>query len=207
MATGFRDATGTYHRHRQIAASRRSVGGFASPEVSGARLTGGPDGVGRTLIGVWQIALLGPLEVRRDGLRLPVPSGKASELLVRLCRLRGVRCPGGPARRRSVGSSRGDHSTQHAAVEGGYAPPGAWGSAVIRSRDGGYALAVEPLEVDALAVMANVAAASGLLDAATTAVPLTCVLRPLSFTAGRYFRLPAMGIGSIRTEPGSRRPA
>jgi hypothetical protein len=33
---------------------------------------------------VWQIALLGPVEVRRDGQRAEVPSGKASELLVRL---------------------------------------------------------------------------------------------------------------------------
>src|SRR5215210_6293465 len=33
---------------------------------------------------VWQIELLGPLEVKRDGQRVDVPSGRASELLVRL---------------------------------------------------------------------------------------------------------------------------
>ena len=36
---------------------------------------------------------------------------------------------------------------------------------VIESRDGGYALAVEPSDVDAIAVLGAVAAASGLLDA------------------------------------------
>jgi len=33
---------------------------------------------------VWQIAVLGALEVRRLGRLVPVPDGKASELLVRL---------------------------------------------------------------------------------------------------------------------------
>lgn len=33
---------------------------------------------------VFQISVLGPVEVRRDGRPVPVPGGKASELLVRL---------------------------------------------------------------------------------------------------------------------------
>ena len=36
------------------------------------------------------MALLGPLEVRRDGRRVPVPGGKTSELLVRLALEAGV---------------------------------------------------------------------------------------------------------------------
>ena len=78
-----------------------------------------------TLQVVWQIALLGPLEVKRDGQRVEVPSGKASELLVRLSLEAGELCPRGPAGQRPVGITRGRHSTQHTAVEGGHAAPGA----------------------------------------------------------------------------------
>ena len=120
--------------------------------------------MGRTLIGVWQIALLGPLEVRRDGMRLPVPSGKASELLVRLSLeggqlVRADRLVDDLWPPRGVISRRNTLQSKVAMLRRALGDP-----AVIRNRDGGYALAVEPLEVDALAVMANVAAASGLLD-------------------------------------------
>jgi predicted ATPase/DNA-binding SARP family transcriptional activator/predicted negative regulator of RcsB-dependent stress response len=37
------------------------------------------------------VAVLGPVEVRRDGLQLPIPGGKATELLVRLALVAGVR--------------------------------------------------------------------------------------------------------------------
>ena len=37
------------------------------------------------------MAVLGPVEVRRDGVRLPIPGGKATELLVRLALVAGVR--------------------------------------------------------------------------------------------------------------------
>ena len=78
---------------------------------------------------------------------------------------------------------------------------------LITSRDGGYALAVEPSEVDALAAMGKAAAASRLLDAGDDRGAADLCARRWRCTAGRCFRLPAMGIGSIRTEPGSRRPA
>ena len=37
------------------------------------------------------MAVLGPVEVRRDGVRLPIPGGKATELLIRLALAAGVR--------------------------------------------------------------------------------------------------------------------
>ena len=37
------------------------------------------------------VAVLGPVEVRRDGIRVPVPGGKTAELLVRLALEAGVR--------------------------------------------------------------------------------------------------------------------
>jgi DNA-binding SARP family transcriptional activator len=40
---------------------------------------------------VLTVAVLGPVEVRRDGVRVPIPGGKTTELLVRLALLAGVR--------------------------------------------------------------------------------------------------------------------
>ena len=79
---------------------------------------------------------------------------------------------------------------------------------MIASRDGGYALAVEPSEVDALAALGQVATASRLLDAGDDrgAADL-CAVDAAAVTAGTCFRLPATGTGSTRTGPGSRRPA
>ena len=37
------------------------------------------------------MAVLGPVEVRRDGVQLPIPGGKATELLIRLALVAGVR--------------------------------------------------------------------------------------------------------------------
>ena len=113
---------------------------------------------------VWQISLLGPLEVRRDDRPFAVPRGKASELLVRLAIEAGVHVPAARlvddlwsgvvgARlntlqakvtllRRALGDSR-----------------------LIVSGDGGYALAVPPAAVDALAVVGQAVTASELLDA------------------------------------------
>ena len=76
---------------------------------------------------------------------------------------------------------------------------------VIASRDGGYALAVEPSDVDALAALGVVATASGLLEAGDDAVPPTCVPRRCGSTAGMCSRRPATATGSTRTGPGSRR--
>ncbi len=65
---------------------------------------------------VLTVAVLGPLEVSRDGRRVPVPSGKASELVVRLALEAGAPVPadrlvddlwgagGGSARRNTLQS-------------------------------------------------------------------------------------------------------
>jgi predicted ATPase/DNA-binding SARP family transcriptional activator len=114
---------------------------------------------------VFQIALLGPLEVRRDGRQVHVPSGRASELLVRLALEAGavVRADrliddlwadGGTSTRRNTLQSK------VAMLRRGLGDP-----EVITNRDGGYALAVQPSEVDALAAVAQLAAASHLIDA------------------------------------------
>ena len=119
---------------------------------------------GSYALDVWQISLLGPLEVRRDDRPFVVPRGKASELLVRLAIEAGVHVPAARlvddlwpgvvgARlntlqakvtllRRALGDSR-----------------------LIVSGDGGYALAVPPAAVDALAMVGQVVTASELLDA------------------------------------------
>jgi len=38
----------------------------------------------------WQVSLLGPLEVRRDGVPVAIPGGRTAELLVRLALDAGV---------------------------------------------------------------------------------------------------------------------
>ena len=112
---------------------------------------------------VWQIALLGPLEVKRDGERVQVPSGKASELLVRLAVeagdvVRADRLMHDLWGSRGVDPGRNTLQSKASMLRRALGDP-----AVITSRDGGYALAVEPVQVDALAVMGNAAAASRLL--------------------------------------------
>jgi predicted ATPase/DNA-binding SARP family transcriptional activator/tetratricopeptide (TPR) repeat protein len=113
---------------------------------------------------VWQIAVLGALEVKRLGRLVPVPHGKASELLVRLAMEPGVQ----------VSTDRLIDDLWSGAVD---VRPNtvqskisrlrrALGDAdVITSRKGGYTLAVSPSEVDALVALADTVAASRLLEA------------------------------------------
>jgi predicted ATPase/DNA-binding SARP family transcriptional activator len=114
---------------------------------------------------VLTVAVLGPLEVTLDGERVSLPSGKASELVVRLAIEAGASVSadrlvdelwsaGGRSARRNTLQSK------VAMLRRAFGDP-----ALIESRDGGYALAVEPTDVDAVAVLAVVAAASGLLEA------------------------------------------
>ena len=107
--------------------------------------------------------MLGALEVTRDGQHVPVPGGKTSELVVRLALEAGelVRADrlvedlwaadGVSARRNTLQSK----ITMLRRALGD--PP------VITSRDGGYALAVEPSDVDALAALSAATTASGLV--------------------------------------------
>ena len=113
---------------------------------------------------VLTVAVLGALEVTRDGQHMAVPAGKTSELVVRLALEAGelVRADrlvedlwaadGVSARRNTLQSK----VTMLRRALGD--PP------VVTSRDGGYALAVEPSEVDALAVIWAARTASGLFE-------------------------------------------
>jgi predicted ATPase/DNA-binding SARP family transcriptional activator len=113
---------------------------------------------------VLQIAVLGPVEVRRDGRLVPVPGGKTSELLVRLALEAGlfVRAD------RLVDdlwagavTNRNTLQSKVARLRRALADPSA-----IASGDGGYKLAVEPDEVDAFRVLRDAATAAQRLDAA-----------------------------------------
>src|SRR4051812_13403652 len=101
------------------------------------------------------IAVLGPVEARRDGQLVSVPAGKTSQLLVRLALDAGnlVRTD------RLVEDLWGDDSvtTSRNTVQSKIAklrralgdPP------VIVGGDGGYTLTIDPLQVDALEVLAR----------------------------------------------------
>jgi predicted ATPase/DNA-binding SARP family transcriptional activator len=114
---------------------------------------------------VLQIALLGPLEVNRDGQRVQVPGGKTSELLVHLALEPGVlvradRLVDDLWAAGAVNTRRNTLQSKMAKLRRALGEP-----PVIASGDGGYAPAVEPSEVDALATLGHTAAASGLLEA------------------------------------------
>jgi len=115
-------------------------------------------------LGVWQISLLGPLEVRRDDRPFAVPRGKASELLVRLAIEAGVHVPAArlvDALCSGVAGIR--RNTLQAKVT--LLRRALGDSRLIVSGDGGYALAVPPAAIDALAVVGHAVTASEMLDA------------------------------------------
>ena len=109
--------------------------------------------------------MLGPLEVIRDGQRVAVPGGKTSELVVRLALEAGA--PVGADRLVDDLWAAGGRSTRRNTLQSKIAMlRRALGDpAAIVSRDGGYALAVEPPDVDAFAALAVVATAARLLAA------------------------------------------
>ena len=107
--------------------------------------------------------MLGPVEVRRDGRLVPVPGGKTSDLLVRLALEAGlfVRTD------RLVDDLWGAVDTRRNTLQSKVAKlRRAFGDPLaIAHGEGGYRLAVEPSEVDALAALRDSVAASRLLDA------------------------------------------
>jgi hypothetical protein len=114
---------------------------------------------------VFQISVLGPVEVRRDGRLVPVPGGKTSELLVRLALEAGVlvradRLVEDLWAADAVNTRPNTLQSKVAKLRR------AFGEApVIAGGDGGYRLAVEPAAVDALAVLRDTVTASERLDA------------------------------------------
>ncbi len=109
--------------------------------------------------------MLGPVEVRRDGLLVPVPGGKTSELLVRLALEAGVlvradRLVDDLWAADAVNTRRNTLQSKVARLRRALGDPLA-----IASGDGGYKLAVDPTAVDALAVLREAATACELLEA------------------------------------------
>jgi len=114
---------------------------------------------------VLRISVLGPVEVWRDGEPVPVPGGKTSEVLVRLALdagtlVRADRLVEDVWAQDAVTTRRNTLQSKIAKLRRAFGDPDA-----ILSRDGGYALAVEPSAVDALAVLRERVTAAELLDA------------------------------------------
>jgi predicted ATPase/DNA-binding SARP family transcriptional activator len=114
---------------------------------------------------VLHISVLGPVEVRRDGLLVPIPGGKTSELLVRLALDAGLTVRtdrllddlwGADA----VTTRRNTLQSKVAMLRRALEDPQA-----VVGGDNGYRLAVEPSEVDAPAVLRDTVAAAQLLRA------------------------------------------
>ena len=104
--------------------------------------------------------MLGPVEVRRDGRLVKVPGGRTSELLVRLALEAGLfvradRLVEELWAADAVNTRRNTLQSKVARLRRGFGDP-----AVIASGPGGYKLAVEPSEVDALAVLRDTDAAT-----------------------------------------------
>jgi predicted ATPase/DNA-binding SARP family transcriptional activator len=114
---------------------------------------------------VFEVSVLGPVEVRRDGLLVPVPGGRTAELLVRLAleaglSVRAERLLDDLWGDDAVTTRRNTLQSKVTRLRRALGDPLA-----IAGGDGGYRLAVEPSAVDALAVLGDVGAAAALLDA------------------------------------------
>lgn len=113
---------------------------------------------------VLRISVLGPVEVSRDGQPLPVPGGKASELLVRLALEDGmfVRTDRlvDDLWHGAVDTRRNTLQSKVTRLRRTFGDP-----LVIAGGHGGYKLTVEPSQVDALVALRDTAAAARLLDA------------------------------------------
>jgi predicted ATPase/DNA-binding SARP family transcriptional activator len=112
---------------------------------------------------VLSVSVLGPVEIRRAGQLISVPAGKTSELLVRLAldagsSVRTDRLVEDLWGDDSVRTSRNTVQSKIAKLRRALGDP-----AVVVGGDGGYTLSVEPLDVDAIAVLTRAAEATALL--------------------------------------------
>jgi predicted ATPase/DNA-binding SARP family transcriptional activator len=113
---------------------------------------------------VFSVSVLGPVEVTRAGQPVHVPAGKTSELLVRLALDAGVmvrtdRLVDDLWADDAINTRRNTVQSKIAKLRRALGDP-----TVVVSGDGGYMLAVDPSEVDALVVLQQASTASGLLE-------------------------------------------
>ena len=111
-----------------------------------------------------QISVLGAVAVERDGRRVPVPGGKTSELLARLALeagtcVRADRLVEDVWAEEALSTRRNTLQSKIAKLRRAFGDP-----RIIVSGEGGYTLAAERCEVDALAVLRDTATAAELLD-------------------------------------------
>lgn len=114
---------------------------------------------------VLRIALLGPLEVTRDGEPVPVSAGKVSELLVRLALEAGAvvhadRLLDELWAAEAIATRRNTLQAKVKLLRRALGDPG-----LLATRDGGYALVVDSSVIDAHCVERDALAAAQLLDA------------------------------------------
>ena len=110
------------------------------------------------------VSVLGPVEVRRQGEAISIPAGKTSELLVRLALeagtvVRADRLLEDLWAQDAVRTRRNTLQSKVTMLRRALGDP----SSVVNS-DGGYTLAVDPADVDALTVVRDTAVASRLLE-------------------------------------------
>jgi predicted ATPase/DNA-binding SARP family transcriptional activator len=142
---------------------------------------------------VFQVSVLGPVEVRSDGHRVSVPGGKSSELLVRLALDAGLfvrteRLVDDLWAADAVNTRRNTLQSKVTRLRRAFGDP-----LVIAGGDGGYKLAVEPSAVDALAVLQDSVTAARLLAAADDRGAAELSASALSLYRGDV--LPAAGDG------------
>jgi predicted ATPase/DNA-binding SARP family transcriptional activator len=114
---------------------------------------------------VFTVALLGPIELRRDGDRLPVPSGKTTELLVRLAleaggTVRSERLIDDLWGDQAVATAKNTLQSKVSQLRRALGDP-----ALVTGGSAGYSLAIEASAVDALEVIRLAELTSTLLRA------------------------------------------
>src|SRR6478609_3855600 len=104
------------------------------------------------LVGVWTVAVLGPVDVRRDRVRVAVPAGKTTQVLVRLALdagtlVRAERLSDDLWSESGPGIARNTLQSKVSKLRRALGEPSPLGS-----RSSGYILLVDPGSVDALEV-------------------------------------------------------
>lgn len=145
------------------------------------------------------VGVLGPLEVRRDGRPLPVPSGKTTELLIRLALDAGQVVTaerliedlwGDDAAATARNTLQSKVSQLRRALDD---------PAIVGGGRGGYTLELDAGRVDALEVVGLAAAAAAARRAGDAAAALEAATEGLELFRATSWPMPATAPGSIPT--------